>query len=122
MAQQESAPSLSREELLSRTRARIDEIDEKLLALLNERSTLSREVGRIKADDKSSIFKPQREQEILERLCARNTGPLPESALRSIWREIMSSSRALQRPLRHYGHREPDTGQLLCPKPLSGSR
>lgn len=100
MAQQESAPSLSREELLSKTRARIDEIDSRLLDLLNERSTLSREVGRIKADDKSSIFKPQREQEILERLCARNTGPLPESALRSIWREIMSSSRALQRPLR----------------------
>ena len=55
MAQQESAPSLSREELLSRTRARIDEIDSRLLDLLNERSTLSREVGRIKADDMSQL-------------------------------------------------------------------
>lgn len=97
---QSATENLSREEMLSRTRARIDELDVKILELLNERSSLSREVGRIKADEKSSIFKPQREEEILARLSARNEGPLPEDALRSIWREIFSSSRALQRPLR----------------------
>ena len=100
MADTEQAAQPSREELLSRTRARIDEVDERILELLNERSSLSREVGRIKAGEKSTIFKPQREEEILARLSSRNQGPLPEAALRSIWREIFSSSRSLQRPLR----------------------
>lgn len=90
----------SREETLSAIRARIDALDEKLLELLNERSSLSLEVGRVKAGEKSNVFKPQREEEILARLGAHNPGPLPESALRSIWREIFSSSRSLQRPLR----------------------
>ncbi len=90
----------SREELLAETRARIDELDERLLEMLNERSRLSLEVGRIKAGENSNIFKPQREEEILRRLSARNQGPLPESGLRSIWREIFSASRSLQRPLR----------------------
>ncbi len=86
--------------LLAEARRRIDAIDEKLLALLNERSNLSLQVGRIKAGEKSNIFKPQRETEILERLGALNQGPLPDKALKSIWREIFSASRSLQRPLR----------------------
>ena len=86
MADTEQAAQPSREELLSRTRARIDEVDERILELLNERSSLSREVGRIKAGEKSTIFKPQREEEILARLSSRNQGPQPEAAMRSIWR------------------------------------
>ncbi len=89
-----------REEKLARIRARIDELDARLLDMLNERSALSLEVGQVKAGGRSSIYKPQREEEILARLSARNRGPLPETALRSIWREIFSSSRSLQSPLR----------------------
>lgn len=90
----------SSQEQLAGVRSRIDAIDDQLLDLLNERSRLSMQVGRIKAGEKSNIFKPQREIEILKRLTADNPGPLPEKALKTIWREIFSSSRSLQRPLR----------------------
>jgi len=90
----------SSQEQLAGVRSRIDAIDDQLLELLNERSRLSMQVGRIKAGEKSNIFKPQREIEILKRLSADNSGPLPEKALKTIWREIFSSTRSLQRPLR----------------------
>lgn len=72
-------------------------MDQDLLALFNRRAALSLEVGRIKAHEPGIIFKPLREREVLDGLAAQNSGPLPEEHLRAIWREIFSSSRALQR-------------------------
>lgn len=86
------------EERLSAIRTEIDAVDQDLLHLFNRRAALSREVGHIKADVPGIIFKPVREKEVLDSLAARNPGPLPEDHLRAIWREIFSSSRALQRP------------------------
>lgn len=85
-------------ERLQSVRCEIDALDTQLLDLLNRRASLSREVGRIKADAAGPIFKPLREHELLNELARRNPGILPEEHLRSIWREILSSSRALQRP------------------------
>lgn len=79
-------------------RAEIDTLDRELLALLNRRAACSQEVGRIKAEERDLIFKPFREKEVLAGLAAANTGPLPEEHLRAIYREILSSSRRLQRP------------------------
>lgn len=83
---------------LSAIRGEIDRVDQELLALFNRRAALSLEVGRIKAREPGIIFKPLREREVLDGLAAQNPGPLPEEHLRAIWREIFSSSRALQRP------------------------
>lgn len=83
---------------LNEIRANIDSIDKQLLELLNQRASLSKEVGIIKVQDKSPVFKPRRESRLLDKLVSENPGPLPENHLRSIWREILSSSRALQRP------------------------
>lgn len=83
---------------LKEIRGEIDAVDRELLRLLNERAGLSREVGHIKAGEPGIIFKPLRERELLDRLAALNPGTLPEDHLRVIWREILSSSRALQRP------------------------
>lgn len=83
---------------LAAVRQEIDAVDTELLALCNRRAALSLEVGRIKAGGQGVIFKPLREREVLDKLVARNGGPLPENHLRNIWREILSSSRALQRP------------------------
>ena len=94
---QESPENAAR---LNAIRGEIDRVDRQLLELLNQRASLSLEVGHIKADTHGAIFRPQREREVLERLSALNRGPLPDSHLRSLWREIMSSSRALQRPQR----------------------
>ncbi|MBD5608088.1 MAG: prephenate dehydratase [Desulfovibrio sp.] len=96
MADSEGSPSPR--ERLDVIRGEIDRIDRELLNLFNERAALSLEVGKIKADEKSPIFKPLREKEMMDKLAGANPGPLPDDHLRSIWREILSSSRALQRP------------------------
>lgn len=88
------------EQRLAEIREGIDAVDTELLELLNRRAAFSLEVGRIKADSKDVVFKPFREKEVVEKLIARNPGPLPDTHLTAIYREIMSSSRSLQRPQR----------------------
>lgn len=83
---------------LKEIRREIDAVDHELLRLFNARASLSREVGRIKADNPGIIFRPIRERELLDKLASENPGQLPEEHLRAIWREILSSSRSLQRP------------------------
>jgi chorismate mutase/prephenate dehydratase len=82
---------------LDSVREGIDQVDRDMLALLNRRAALSLEVGRLKAGSDEPVFKPFREKEVLEKLARENPGPLPEEHLRAIYREIMSSSRRLQR-------------------------
>jgi len=81
-------------------RTAIDRLDLDILTLLNQRAALSLEVGRIKAESRELIFKPFREKEVMDALLRANAGPLPEEHLRSVYREIFSSSRSLQRPQR----------------------
>lgn len=85
---------------LAACRERIDEIDRRLVALLNERARVSLRVGRLKAGDGTRIFLPDREAQVFANVEAANEGPLPGAALREVWTHILSSSRALQRPLR----------------------
>ena len=92
---------------LATCRERIDAIDEQLVELLNQRAAIARDVGRAKATDGGAIFVPHREQEVLARITALNAGPLPDSCLQAIWREIMSGSLALERPLRICHFAEP---------------
>jgi chorismate mutase / prephenate dehydratase len=81
-------------------RARIDSLDEQIARLLQERATISQQVGQTKTtDDAAPIFVPHREAEVLAHVQAIH-GPLKEDALASIYREILSTSRALQRPTR----------------------
>lgn len=83
---------------LKSIRSEIDAVDQQLLRLFNERAALSREVGQIKAGNTDIIFQPARERDLLDKLSRDNPGVLPDEHLRAIWREILSSSRALQRP------------------------
>lgn len=84
---------------LSDLRKRIDQIDEQILDLLNRRADLAKEIGAHKARSRSQYFTPEREQTVYARLTALNRGPLPSPAVRAIYREIMSASRALEKPL-----------------------
>ncbi len=83
---------------LEQIRKEINKIDKDILMLLNKRASLSLEVGKIKEQSEDSIFKPFREKDILKELEKNNPGPLPKEHLYSIYREILSSSRSLQRP------------------------
>lgn len=81
-------------------RKRIDEIDLELVKLLNERAQVVVQIGREKSKNGSQIYAPHREKEVLEKIKSANKGPLPDRTMSAIWRELMSGSFALERPLR----------------------
>ena len=84
---------------LEKLRKKIDEIDARMVGLLNERAKISQEIGKNKLKNKSAIYSPQREREILNRIRELNNGPMTPEAFEAIYREIMSSSLALEKPL-----------------------
>jgi len=96
--QDDEKKGLPTQEGLEQIRNKIDQIDEKMLELLNQRADFCRQVGHLKAETKDMVFKPFREKEVLGRLLQKNQGSLPDDHLQAIYREILSSSRKLQRP------------------------
>jgi len=78
-------------------RKKIDEIDQKLVELLNERSRWVQKIGRAKRAAGLPVYQPDREQEILRRVEAANTGPLPEGALRRLFERILDEARSVER-------------------------
>jgi chorismate mutase/prephenate dehydratase len=85
---------------LSGLRVEIDAVDRELLKLLNRRAALANEVGEIKRQEGSPVFRPEREAQVINGLQAANPGPLKSSNVATIWREIMSACRALESPQR----------------------
>ncbi|MHC5060949.1 MAG: prephenate dehydratase [Planctomycetota bacterium] len=85
---------------LEELRKKIDDIDSKLIELLNARAQVVVEVGKIKSQTNGPIYAPGREKEVLEKIARANKGPLPDKTLQAIWRELMSGSFFLERPLR----------------------
>lgn len=81
-------------------RQKIDEIDEKLLLLLNDRARIVKEVGKIKKARNAEFYVPSREKAIYKRLRKLNTGPYPDSAIESIFREVISASLSLESPVK----------------------
>ena len=81
-------------------RKKIDDIDNRLLELLNERMNVVKEVGKLKNQNKSPIYRPEREQEILNRLKELNRGPLTNEAIDAIFLEIFAVARNLEKPER----------------------
>lgn len=85
---------------LDELRQQIDEVDRELVVLLNRRAEIVVEVGRLKNVDGTPIYAPDREKLVLEKIRAANKGPLPDKTLLAIYRELMSGSFALEKPLR----------------------
>jgi len=78
-------------------RNQIDDIDARILELLNQRARVVVEVGEIKKHANAPVFRPEREAQVLSALAVRNPGPLPAAAVQTIYREIMAACRALER-------------------------
>ncbi|MFP4053626.1 MAG: prephenate dehydratase [Phycisphaerae bacterium] len=85
---------------LEALRKRIDELDHRLVELLNERAKVVVDVGKVKQTDGTPIYAPDREQAVLRRISELNEGPLLPETLQAIYRELMSGSFALEKPLR----------------------
>jgi chorismate mutase len=78
-------------------RKRIDEIDQQLVKLLNERAQCAVEVGQIKKVLRLAAWQPEREAEILRNVVKSNSGPLDDAAIRRLFERIIDEARALER-------------------------
>ncbi|MFB0551722.1 MAG: prephenate dehydratase [Phycisphaerae bacterium] len=85
---------------LEELRKKIDELDHQLVKLLNERARVVVEIGKLKTRTDKPVYSPDREKDVLARIVKINEGPLPDGCLIAIWRELMSGSFVLERPLR----------------------
>jgi len=81
-------------------RKAIDDLDQQLLALLSQRAACALAVGNLKKGEGAPVYRPEREAQVVARLQELNAGPLPESAIGAIWREVISACRGLERRLR----------------------
>ncbi len=80
-------------------RKEIDRIDAEVLELLNRRASLAQQIGHAKSSARSHYFTPEREHIVFNRLFSLNQGPLDATAVRAVYREIISACRALEKPL-----------------------
>jgi chorismate mutase/prephenate dehydratase len=80
-------------------REKIDEIDRQLVGLLNDRLALAAEIGKVKRGQGGQIYVAEREDAVFRKVTAQNRGPLKQEALKAIYREVMSASIALEKPL-----------------------
>ncbi|MFH1407149.1 MAG: prephenate dehydratase [Candidatus Omnitrophota bacterium] len=89
---------MSRE--LMKLRKTVDNLDSQILRLLNKRANTTLEIGKIKKRRAIDVFSPDREKEVYERITMASKGPMPKETLRAIYREIMSGSLSLEKPLK----------------------
>ena len=82
---------------LADCRRRIDELDLRILALLNERTKVVEEIGRLKQKLGLPIYEPKREDDVFHNVTAHNQGPLPPEAVRRLFERIIDEMRTLQR-------------------------
>jgi len=94
------APKAPPQERLAELRARIDEADERIVELLNQRAGYALEVGEVKRETDAPVYRPEREAQVIARLRAASRGPLGGAAIEAIYREVISACRELERRLR----------------------
>ena len=84
---------------LQEHRQAIDQLDEKIVQLLNDRTRHVLEIGQIKLKAGEEIYAPHRERAVLQRVVRKNQGPITNDGLKAIYREIMSSALSLEKTL-----------------------
>lgn len=85
---------------LGELRQELDAVDQEILAAINRRGVIAQQIGEAKLADKTPIYDATRESAVLQQAIANNEGPLPAETVRSVFREIVSGTRALQTPVR----------------------
>jgi len=84
-------------------RRKIDEIDRRLVELLNERSRCVVEIGKIKQASGDALYQPDREKQVLDGVVSANPGPLPDAAIRRLFERILDEARSVERVVMHGG-------------------
>jgi chorismate mutase len=78
-------------------RERIDSVDLRITELLNERTSIVQEIGRIKSSAQLPVYEPRREDQVFANVTLHNEGPLPDDALRRIFERIIDEMRKVQK-------------------------
>jgi chorismate mutase len=81
---------------LARCRISIDQLDIQLLNLLNRRTEIVEEIGRIKQELHLGVYEPKREDQVVTNVLKHNPGPLPAEAVRRIFERIIDEMRTIQ--------------------------
>ena len=84
-------------ERLAECRKLIDAVDLKILTLLNERTKIVEEIGRIKQKLDMPIYEPKREDDVFHNVTSNNTGPLSGKAVKRVFERIIDEMRTIQR-------------------------
>jgi len=82
---------------LNRCRIQIDALDVELLTLLNRRTEIVEEIGRIKETLALDIYEPKREEQVFSNVLSHNAGPLPPDAVKRIFERIIDEMRTVQK-------------------------
>jgi chorismate mutase-like protein len=78
-------------------RVQIDALDIELLRLLNQRTAIVQEIGRIKESLALGIYEPKREEQVFANVLSHNHGPLPPDAVKRIFERIIDEMRTVQK-------------------------
>jgi chorismate mutase-like protein len=84
-------------------RTRIDEIDGKLVDLLNERTRCAIEIAKIKRKRSLQVFDPERERQVIQNVRGRNGGPLDDEGLQRLFERVIDECRRLEHRLSDKG-------------------
>jgi chorismate mutase-like protein len=84
-------------QLLANCRDQIDLLDREILSLLNQRTTVVEQIGRVKQQANLPVYEPKREEEVFRNVTGNNSGPLPADAVKRVFERIIDEMRTVQR-------------------------
>ena len=82
---------------LDEFRVSIDDIDRRIVELINERTRVVEEIGRIKREAQLPVYEPKREEQVFANITSTNRGPIPADSVKRIFERIIDEMRTLQR-------------------------
>jgi chorismate mutase-like protein len=82
---------------LDEFRVSIDDIDRRIVELINERTRVVEEIGRVKREAQLPVYEPKREEQVFANITSANHGPIPSDSVRRIFERIIDEMRTLQR-------------------------
>lgn len=93
-------------EKLEECRVLIDDVDRRIVELLNQRTKVVEEIGRVKREAGMPIYEPKREDQVFANVTDANHGPITQEAVRRVFERIIDEMRTIQRQRMEAGQGE----------------
>jgi chorismate mutase len=85
------------QDALAKCRAGIDDVDRRIVELLNERTIIVERIGAIKQSFTMPIYEPKREEDVYRNIAVNNHGPMPADSVKRVFERIIDEMRTIQR-------------------------